>query len=607
MKPSVPTLCTALAAAALLAGGAAVLAAGPQPTAIVGATIFDAAGSEPYVGTVVIEGERIVAAGPKVKVPRGAKVVHAEGEALLPGLYDVHTHWTPGGEPAYTPAIASAYIAAGVTTVDDFNQPPEAFAPRRAWLSQLATPHVNMTARLSTPGGHGADWADVATTKWVNTPEMARTAIRELAAYKPDAIKAFTDGWRYGTAPDNTSMDVRTLAALVDEAHKQKLSVLTHTVTVSRGADAGRAKVDVIAHSLQDRLLDADAVAAIKAGGGSYTGTLAVYEPVKPGRPAPKNMDDPNVRQRFAKFEFALKNMKTLHDAGVPIVLGTDAGMTATPHGTSTLRELELMVRAGLTPSEALVAGTANSAKALGQFNDRGSIAVGKRADLVLVRGKPWVEISDIRKTDRVFIDGRLVFGPGSTANPMNALLAPPAVKAVALIDDFERADGRTELDTLRTDNADGGLDRSIQVTTVIDRGAGHALSVAAKLSLDKDAQASVVVPLSRGAVTPVDARAFSGLKMEIRGAKGPYHVYVRTVADRWSVEVPAGAEWRTATVPFASLKRDRSGEDEEGGGDKPAAPTTPWTGSDILAVEIASQGEAGGKIWYQLDNLAFY
>jgi hypothetical protein len=317
-------------------------------------------------------------------------------------------------------------------------------------------------------------------------------------------------------------------------------------------------------------------------------------------------MDDPAVKQRFVKFGYALKNMKALHDAGVPIVLGTDAGMPGTPHGSSTLRELELMVTAGLTPSESLIAGTANSARALGQFADRGSIELGKRADLVLVKGKPWVEISDIRKTDRVLIDGKLVFGPGSTLNPMNAMSAPPAVKAVALIDDFERADGRTQVDTLRTDNPDGGRDRSIQVTEVIDRSPGHALSVSAKLSVKKDAMAAVVIPLTRGAVTPVDARAFQGLKMEIRGGQGPYRLAVRTVTDRCSVEVPAGADWRVVSVPFASLKRDRAASEEGDDDGKSPAPAV-CTGSDLLAVEVTGQGEAGGKIWYQLDNLTFY
>lgn len=587
----------------LAAGPAASGPAQPPATAIVNATIFDGAGSAPYVGSVVIRDGRIAAIGPRVRPPRGARVLDARGETLLPGLFDVHTHWTPGGSPAATPAIADAYLASGVTTVNDFHQQPEAFAPRRQWLARIPSPHVNFAARISTPGGHGADWADVATTKWVNTPESARVAVADLAPYKPDVIKIFTDGWRYGASADNTSMDVRTLAAAVEEAHRRGLSILTHTVTVGRGADAGKARVDVIAHSLQDRLIDADAVAAIKAGGTAYTGTLAVYEPVKPGRPAPANLDDPAVKARFAKFEFALKNLKTLHDAGVPIVLGTDAGMPGTLHGVATLRELELMVRAGLTPTQALLAGTANSARALGQLADRGTLEPGKRADMVLVKGAPWVDISDIYKTDRVLIDGKLVYGPGAPQRAPSPP-APPSLRASAGIDDFERADGRTSLDTLRTDDPDGGVDRTVQVSQVIDRDAGHALSVSARLSVKPNATAAVIIPLSRGAVTPVDARAFSGLKLETRGA-GPVRLALRTLNGRWSLEIPAGGAWRPVSAPFSAFTSDRGGGEAEEAGTSGAAPA--FNPAELLAVEVRGGGAAGRKIWFELDNLAFY
>jgi hypothetical protein len=348
----------------------------------------------------------------------------------------------------------------------------KAFAPRRQWLSTLVTPHVNFAARMSTPGGHGADWADTATTKWVNTPEAARAAVKALIPYKPDLIKAFTDGWRYGVAPDNTSMDEWTLTALVDEAHKNNLKVFTHTVTVDRGEVAGRSKVDVITHSLQDRRLDAEAVEIIKAGGTSDTPTLAVYEPVKPGQPARDPDENPNVKQSFKKFDNALHNAKMLHDAGVTIALGTDAGMPGTPHGVSTLHEMELMVRAGLTPDRGPDGRHRDERQGhQPMLADRGTIEVGKRADLVLIKGEPWKTIGDVRKTDRVFIDGKLVFGPGAPPMTANQATAMPSIPAKAQIDDFERADGRSSLDTLRTDDPDGGLDRTVEISQVITRG----------------------------------------------------------------------------------------------------------------------------------------
>ncbi|MDP1987418.1 MAG: amidohydrolase, partial [Phenylobacterium sp.] len=134
----------------LLAGGASAQASG-ETIAIVGATVFDATGAAPRVANVVIRDGRIAAVGPDVAAPAGATTIDGRGKALTPGFFDLHTHWTPNGAPNQTPAIATAYVEAGVTTLNDFHQPPESFAPRRRWLSQLASPHVNLTARMSTP------------------------------------------------------------------------------------------------------------------------------------------------------------------------------------------------------------------------------------------------------------------------------------------------------------------------------------------------------------------------------------------------------------------------------------------------------------------------
>lgn len=564
--------------------------------AIMGATVFDATGAAPHLANVIIRDGRIAEVGPTVKAPRGAKVIDAKGQALLPGFFDLHTHWTSGGVPATTPQIATAYVSSGVTTVSDFNAAPESFAPRRQWLSTLVAPHVNFAARMSTPGGHGADWADTATTKWVNTPEAARAAVKALAPYKPDLIKAFTDGWRYGVAPDNTSMDEWTLTALVDEAHKNNLKVFTHTVSVDRGEVAGRSKVDVITHSLQDRPLDAEAIEILKAGGTADTPTLAVYEPVKPGQPARDPDEDPRVKQSFKKFDNALHNAKALHDAGVIIALGTDAGMPGTPHGVSTLHEMELMVRAGLTPSEALMAGTALSAKVINQLSDRGTIEVGKRADLVLIKGEPWKTISDVRKTDRVFLDGKLVFGPGAPPMTANQATTMPSVPAKAQIDDFERADGRSSLDTLRTDDPDGGLDRTVEISQRIPRGAeGHALSINARMAMKAKPYAGMIIPLTVGSIQPVDARAFKGVRFEVRG-DGDYALGVTASSGRWAAPFKAGSTWQTVEVPFSALKpaSERGAKGE-------------WTASDLTEVEFMGGRKGGEKFWVEIDNVVFF
>jgi imidazolonepropionase-like amidohydrolase len=577
-------------AISLLIVGAAGAAHAQKKTAIVGAEVFDGTGAAPYKATVVIADGVIESVTKDGKAPRGATVVNAKGLALLPGFFDLHTHYTPNGEPSAAPQISQSYVATGVTTVNDFHQPPEAYAARREWYKTLPGPHVNFAARMSTTGGHGADWADINTTRWVNTPFAAVEAVKAVMVYKPDVVKVFTDGWRYGSGIDNTSMDLPTLTALVAEVHKSNIPVLTHTVTVERGKIAARADVDVIAHSMQDVEADQELIDLMLKSGTAYAPTLAVYEPVKPGQPsfAP---DDANLKVRKARFAISLGNVKKLHDAGVPIALGTDAGMTFTPHGSSTLREMELFVEAGLTPTQALVAGTANSAKALGQ-TDRGTIEAGKRADIVLVKGKPWEKISDVRNTVRTFVDGKTVFGK-SAPKPVETETPAAVTLASAGIADFERVDGRTNGGSLPVTDADGGKERSAQVVTLAKRdGEGHALKVQAAMALRENPKTEVVIPLVPGGVQPVNAKAYKGVTFDFHG-EGEYKLGVMTSSGVWTQAFQAGPGWGPQQIAFDQLVKP--------------ADDAKWTQDDLIAVRFQIARKPGESAWMEIDNVAFY
>lgn len=563
-----------------------------------GAGVLDPATGRAAVVDVLVEEGSITRIGAGLAVDAGVRVVDADGLSLVPGMLDLHTHWTPNTRPAALPAVANAYLDAGVTTVADYHQPPEAHAPRREWLGRLAAPTVHFGARMSTPLGHGADWADQATTRWVNSPAAARAAVRDIAAYRPDFIKAFTDGWRYNNAPDNTSMDEATLAALVEEAHRHGIKVFTHTVTVERAKQAARAGVDLIAHSILDRPVDDELAALMLEHGTAYGPSLAVYEPVRVGQAAPEGPESPVLRQRRINFQVGLENVKRLHDAGVPVVVATDAGMPGTPHGRATTRELELLVRAGLTPRQALEAATTVAARVLGSA-DRGAIAEGLRADLVLVDGVPWEDAAAMQRVRRVFVAGKEVTGPDASRPPGNAHNSLPPVSLPALIDDFERADGRTALDTLRITDADGGNDRTWQSSLRIARGdgQGHALSTHARLSHSGRAYAAVLLPLSRGSVAPADLGAWEGLSFQARGEAGNIRVEVRgQEGRRWAHEFTLGPDWREYRIDWAGFE---GLPPWRGDGDPPA-----WRGDDALQVAFSAGGAPGDTAWFELDDV---
>jgi hypothetical protein len=213
------------------------------------------------------------------------------------------------------------------------------------------------------------------------------------------------------------------------------------------------------------------------------------------------------------------------------------------------------------------------------------------RADLVLIKGEPWKVISDVRKIDRVFLDGRLVFGTGAPPMVANVAKTLTSVKlTTALVDDFERQDGRTQLDTLRTDEFDGGMDRSVEVSQVFARpDGGNGLSVTARMSVKSAPVAGVTLPLSRGAIQPMDIRHFTGIQIDVRG-QDAYSVEFDGTGGSWNQAISANEQWRTIKVPFAALKGSSA-----------------WTGDDITVLQITATRPAGQKVWFELDNVTFY
>jgi len=300
------------------------------------------------------------------------------------------------------------------------------------------------------------------------------------------------------------------------------------------------------------------------------------------------------ARQR--RFETMRRNVALMRAGGGRIAVGTDAGMANTFHGWATLHELKLLVAAGLTPLEALVAATGNSAKAVRVDHDRGTLAAGKIADILVVAGRPHERIDEVENIHSVYIGGRLVDRQQLKAAIASAGPHPLARQAASeRLDDFEQESGRATGGQLWVDYTDNGHDRSRLMWTRSRRAANDQTLLAfARLAVKDQPAARLTLPLSGGGLLPVDASGFRALVFDVRG-DGAYRVLMavrgRSQAMPLAAGFDAGPEWRQVVIPFSEYRGDQ-------------LPSS-WA-KDLLNVAFELGGPAGSRRWLEIDNLGF-
>ncbi|MEP1384833.1 MAG: amidohydrolase family protein [Paraglaciecola sp.] len=545
-------------------------------------TVFDSTGKDAYVSDVLIKDGRFFAIEKQLSVPENAIIVDGKNLSVVAGLTDVHTHWT-----ASRSEVSTAMLKHGVTTVTDFHSSPDSYAPKRTWHEQLISPHVVYAARIAPPGGHGADWADERMTRLVASIEEAQSVLTYLDEYQPDMIKVFADGWRYGRSKEDTNISPDALTEIVNQSAKRNWPVVTHTVTVDGGMLAAKAGVSAIVHAIQNEPTNTELPKLMAENNVYYAPTLAVYElrPDKLTRYSKQQIAAATLRQQYSQ-----NNFTTFVDAGVHLALGTDSGIGNTPFGESSVHEMELMVNFGATDKQALIAGTRGSAEALGFDNDRGSIAIGKRADFVLLKGKPWENISEYRNIDAVFVDGKQVVAQNRLVGEQGPDI-PPAVPATENIDDFERTDGKTQYGTLRKTNIDYGFPRS-QILTLTKPGtspSNNILNVSIALENKKEPKAGVLFPLSDGSFYPVDASKFKGLSFSMNGKPSTYTITLDSYAGKSSIDVDIESGWQTLNLPFSRFLSENKVDITK-----------------LKSVSIDVSGEAEQVFWLELDDVKF-
>jgi len=397
-----------------------------QGTLIIqGGTLFDGTGAAPRENAmIVIENDRIVCVGHECEAPREAPVIDATGLSILPGLIDLHVHfYAPAAEgdeykersfPAMMwdfvrqrPGVRRAFHEAGVTCIRSMGDPKDSIVKLKAQVAsgELAGPRVYCVGPIFTaPRGHPAGtifknnpYLIKNATRQVSEPNEARVEVQKLAREGIDGVKAVYDD--AGGRRPTLSLDI--LRAIIDEAHKHHLWVAVHTRSVDEVRDAVRAGADTIEHGVTDgSALDSETIALLKERNAMYVPTLAVAQV----------HIDPDLMEAY------LDNVKAAKEGGVRIGTGTDTNNPKMIFGRSVHRELELLVQAGLTPGEALLSATGDAARALHVDKDLGTIEPNKLADLVLVEGQPWEQITDIGKIQLVIQAGRVVVDKRTSA-----------------------------------------------------------------------------------------------------------------------------------------------------------------------------------------------
>src|ERR1051326_4075103 len=341
-----------------------------QDKAFVGARIIDGTGKSPIENaTLVVRNGRIEAVGASVKIPADAQRIDVAGKTIIPGLINAHGRVSDLGQ-------LGLYARYGVTAVFSLGGDKD-IELRDQTRAEQQTPSITR-ARLYIAG-------PIPVSK---TAEDARKAVDAIAAAKTDIVKFRLDDNLGRTA----KMPAEAYSAILDEAHKKGMRVAVHVVTLSDAKAVLRLRADYIAHSVRDEGIDGETIALLKKNGSFYTPTLMREVSTFVYAEKPAFLKDPFLLKDGNKVEMAkaqepafqetirndragmwykehlpeaMRNLKKVEDAGIPVVMGTDTGPPYRFQGYFEHMELEYMTKAGLTPMQALVAATGTAARCL--------------------------------------------------------------------------------------------------------------------------------------------------------------------------------------------------------------------------------------------------
>lgn len=413
-------------------------------------------------GSILIEEGKITSINKKIKTKDNdnIKTLDGTGKWMIPGLVDAHIHLFQSGG-IYTrpdaldlrkfrnyteernwliqnaPDLLKRYLKAGITTVIDMGGPFYNLKIRDLYNDPLQFPNLWITGPLVSTYQPPEFMIQDTPIRRVKSTEEARALVQQQLPYQPDFIKIW-----YITLPTQSAESTYDIvAATIDEAHKNGLKAAVHATELNTAKLALKAGADILVHSAEGAV-DEDFIRLLKTNKATYIPTLMVHgalikslqkerhlnpldfslsNPIPLGSMFDRQHYPPdNLLEEYQQYlpdmvaelkdleRLRGANLKQLHDAGITIATGSDAGNIGTFHTSSFFQELEYMSKAGLSNAAILRASTINGAKVLDKL-ETGSIEIGKTADLVILNTNPLDDLKALQEVDFVIKNGHLM------------------------------------------------------------------------------------------------------------------------------------------------------------------------------------------------------
>ncbi|OQW51517.1 MAG: hypothetical protein A4S09_09815 [Proteobacteria bacterium SG_bin7] len=434
------------------------------PTAIVGARLIDGNGKKPRSGiTILIENDRIVSVGNKVKVPKNTKIIDARNKFVVPGLVDAHVHVM--GDGSYidnmvsdnpkvreameriirqAPYQLSRYLCAGVTRALDIGAPNVMFKLRDDSRNNPRSPTIYTSGLMvsTLPSIYNITMPhDMPIAYLSRTSEQALNAIESLIPYRPDFIKfqliAWDDGLDPNMPPDELLKVQKGLIEKYSPAistgitatHRRGMKALVHAMELATHKAVAKLGADAIMHGVFDLPVDQELINILKQKSVTYVPTISVADRMEQVMNYPPHLDFLPIEKECASvgtlnsfkdvpkgsknpvpfdLKIARQNLKALSDAGVKIAMGTDSGNFGVLAGASVHKEMLEMVNAGMSPMQVIVSATKNAADLVTDKPDFGTIEAGKKADILVLDADPVKDIGNLAKIKLVIKNGNV-------------------------------------------------------------------------------------------------------------------------------------------------------------------------------------------------------